>query len=362
MIENVVGQARGFVKSRLRAADVRRRQVPRFAVGAAGGPATVYYLAPDNDRPSGGVRVIYRHVDLLTELGFAARVVHAGENFRCTWFPNRTPVVAADRVTLSAEDVLVVPEWYGPGLGELPAGPRVVVFNQRAYDTFDLVPYEETAPGAPYTQVAGLAALLAVSEDNVELLRYAFPGVPVHLTRNVLDPAVFHLGPPRRPRRIAFVGHRRAAERDQLLHILRSRGVLDGWEVTMIAGRSESETAEIMRGTAIFLSFSEREGFGLPPAEAMACGAYVVGYPGLAGREFFDPAYCTPVADQDLLAFARAVEDACAQYDKDPGTLAERGAAASERVLARYRTDHLRADLSAFYAPLLGEPAGHTPR
>ena len=351
----MIGQARDFVKTRLRAAELRRRQIPRFATGggAADGPGVVYYLAPDNDRPSGGVRVIYRHVDLLNELGYAAKVVHTADGFRCSWFPHDTPVVAAGQVALSAADLLVVPEWYGPGLGGLPDRPRIVVFNQRAYDTFDLVPYEGTTAGAPYAQIPRLAALLAVSEDNADLLRYAFPQVPVHLTRNVIDPAVFHPGGPDRPRRIAFVGHRRSDERDQLLHILRSRGVLDGWQVTMIAGRTEAETAEIMRGTAVFLSFSDREGFGLPPAEAMACGAYVVGYPGLAGREFFDPAYCTPVPDQDLLAFARAVEDACARYDKDPRVLAEQGSAASARVLSRYHADHLRADLAAFYAPLL---------
>ncbi len=359
MINEVVGQARDFVKNRLQAGELRRRQVPRFIVATDTGadhPPTVHYLAPDNDRPSGGVRVIYRHVDLLTELGFAARVVHTGENFRCSWFPNETPVAAVDTVTLRPQDVLVVPEWYGPGLGGLPQGPRIVVFNQRAYDTFDLVPFAGSAPGAPYSTIAGLTALLAVSEDNVDLLRYAFPAVPVHLTRNVLDPAVFHLGTGPRPRRIAFVGHRRAAERDQLLHILRSRGVLDGWDILAIAGRSEFETAEIMRSAAIFLSFSEREGFGLPPAEAMACGAYVVGYPGLAGREFFDPAYCRPVADQDLLAYARAVEDACVHYDKQPQALLDFGVAASNRVLARYHADNLRTDLQAFYRPLLGTP------
>ncbi|MBB2940420.1 hypothetical protein FB565_000124 [Actinoplanes lutulentus] len=342
-----------FVKSRLRSQEIRRRQIPAFAATGGTGDGAVYYLAPDNDSPSGGVRVIYRHVDLLNSLGIPAKVVHAADGFRCSWFPNTTPVVAAGRVSLGARDVLVVPEWYGPGLGGLPEGPRIVIFNQRAYDTYDLIPYEETGPGAPYAGIPGLAALLAVSDDNVDLLRYAFPGVPVHLTRNVIDPSVFHLGGPERPRRISFVGHRRSAEREQLLHILRSRGVLDGWDVVAIAGKTELETAEIMRNTAIFLSFSEREGFGLPPAEAMACGAYVVGYPGLAGREFFVPGLCSPVADQDLLAFARAVEQACIRYDKEPQTLIELGAAASARVLARYDTENLRTDLRTFYSTLL---------
>lgn len=343
-----------LIKDRLRAADVRRRQIPRFATGAeSAGPPTVYYLAPDNERPSGGIRVIYRHVDTLNGLGFRARVVHAARGFRCTWFANDTPVVDAGSVRPGADDVLVVPEWYGPGLSGLPTEPRVIIFNQKAYDTFDLIPYAGTAPGAPYAGIRRLAALLAVSDDNVDFLRYAFPAVPVHLTRNVVDQTIFSPGSGPRPRRIAYVGHRRPAEREQLLHILRSRGVLDGWELVPIAGRTETETAEIMRGCALFLSFSEREGFGLPPAEAMACGSYVVGYPGLAGREFFDPAYCSPVPDGDVLAFARAVERACEIYRTAPESLLDAGAVAAKQILSRYTLGGLRTDLTTLYTPLI---------
>nr|MDT0658399.1 glycosyltransferase [Micromonospora sp. DSM 115978] len=279
--------------------------------------------------------------------------MHHATGFRCEWFTNRTPVVGAPAAVLGPADILVLPEWYGPGLHGIPTGPRVIVFNQRAYDTFDHIPYSVDTPGAPYAGLPGLAALLAVSDDNVDLLRYAFPTIPVKLTRNVIDAEVFHAGGWPRPRRIAYVGHRRAAEREQLLHILGSRGVLRGWEVTQIAGRTEQQVAQILRDSAIFLSFSEREGFGLPPAEAMACAAYVVGYPGLAGREFFDPAYCSPATDGDLLAFARAVEDACSIYDREPALLAKRAAAASAAVLGRYSRDGLRDDLAAFYRELL---------
>ncbi|MDG4764272.1 glycosyltransferase [Solwaraspora sp. WMMD406] len=354
MINRFKGQARDFVHARLAAAEVRRRQIPQFQVTTATtGPGRVYYLAPDNPHPSGGVRVIYRHVDLLAELGIPAVVMHSEPGFRCTWFTNQTPVVPAAEATLSPADILVVPEWYGPGLAQLPAGPRIVVFNQRAYDTFDHIPYPDTTPGAPYAGLPGMTALLAVSDDNVDLLRYAFPEIPVRLTRNVVDPEVFAPGGWPRARRIAYVGHRRAAERDQLLHILRSRGVLRDWEITLIAGRTEQQTAEIMRQCAIFLSFSDREGFGMPPAEAMACGAYVVGYPGLAGREFFDPAYCSPVPDGDLLAYARAVEQACASYRDEPESMAKRAAAGAEAIRDRYTVAGLRDDLAAFYRPLL---------
>ena len=43
----------------------------------------------------------------------------------------------------------------------------------------------------------------------------------------------------------------------------------------------------LMKKSLIFLSFGHPEGFGLPVAEALACGCAVVGYSGLGGRELF---------------------------------------------------------------------------
>src|SRR5947209_5016280 len=72
---------------------------------------TVYYVAPDSDDPSGGMRVIYRHVDILNRHGIAAAVLHCRRGFRCSWFANETAVVYAEGlITDSATDVIVFPE------------------------------------------------------------------------------------------------------------------------------------------------------------------------------------------------------------------------------------------------------------
>jgi len=333
--------------------DLRRRTPPaiRYEPGAAGA-GTVYYLCPDDNKPSGGVRMIYRHVDALNAAGIAAAVVHERPGFRVDWFAGETRVQAARDVTLGPADLLVVPEYYGPGLDTLPAGCRKVVFNQNAYETFARVPFGATGPGAPYAGLSNLEALLTVSQDNAALLRHAFPDIDVHIARVVVDERVFHPGPAPAGKRIGYMPRRRAQEQEQLLHILRSRGVLAGWELVAIDGLTEEQTAEALRGCAVFLSFSEREGFGLPPAEAMAAGAFVVGFTGLGGREFFDSDFCSPVAEADLLAFALAVEEVLALFDNDPGMLAAAGRTASKEILSRYHGDGLTADLVAFFGSL----------
>jgi glycosyltransferase involved in cell wall biosynthesis len=349
---------------RMRAARARRaRRPPALRVhpgarGAGGQPAaTVYYLCPDFARASGGIKVIYQHVDQLNAAGIPAAVLHHKTGFSCGWFRHETRVRGADEVTLSARDVLVVPEIYGPWLSALPHGPRIVVFNQNAYLTFDCIEPAAARRGAPYRDLPGLAGLLTVSADNADYLRFAFPELRVSVVANAIDPAVFHPADPAGdgapPRRVALMPRKRPADAAQVLNLLGAHGGLADWEQVSISARTELETAELMRSCPIFLSFAFREGFGLPAAEAMASGCYVIGFPGLAGREFFDPEYSAPIEDGDVGGFARTTARVLAEYEKDPAPFRAAGRIAAERIHAVYSPGRQRRELAAFYRSLL---------
>ncbi|KQT90939.1 hypothetical protein ASG49_14610 [Marmoricola sp. Leaf446] len=308
------------------------------------------YLAPDNPRPSGGVRSIYRQVDVLRQLGADARVVHERPGFRAAWFENHTPVLAARDAAVGPTDVLVVPEIYGPGLGTLPRDPRKLVLNQGAYLTFDALPWPGAGAGEPYRGLAGLEGLLTVSEDSERLLGFAFPELPRLRVRNVVDPLVFRPATgPRRPGpvRLACTSGRRPEDRVRLQHLLRAHGTADAFDLRVLEGLSEEAMAEALRDSDVFVSLGDREGFGMPPAEAMACGCYVIGFDGRGGREFFDPTYCRPVSDGDLLGLAEAVDDVVGSWSECGEDLREAGRRASRAVLTRYSSDGLRTDLAA---------------
>jgi hypothetical protein len=331
---------------------LRTGPTPVMPEGCHGGAKpTVYYLCPDFDQPSGGIRTIYRLVDALNSAGILASVMHHRNGFACSWFDHQTPVVGSKAVTLTPHDVLVVPELYGPDLHRLPLGPRVVIFNQGAYLTF--VGIRAASPGAPYRNVPAIEAILTVSHDSADYLRYAFPELRVERVRNVIDGRIFHPAATPGGRRIAMMPRTRgAAACAELLHLLRARGCLDSWEVVNIDGRSEREAAEALRSCAIFISFSEREGFGMPPAEAMACGCYVIGFTGLGGREFFDPATSAPVEEGNMLALAKAAERALLADEEELQAMRRRALEASARILKEYSLAHQRADLLAFFGSL----------
>jgi hypothetical protein len=235
-------------------------------------------------------------------------------------------------------------------LGSLPNEPRLVIFNQNAYKTF-------AAPGSVFSwqrhaRSGRIEAILVVSEDNAEYTRYAFPGVRVERIRNSIDDATFYPGPMERAKRIAVMPRRRASDWNQVQGLLTLRGCLKNWDIVPIASKSEQETAEILRSCAIFLSFSEQEGFGMPPAEAMACGCYVIGFTGLAGREFFSPDICAVAKEGDVLGFAKEIERGVRHYEQDPAAIREAALTGAARIRRDYSPDIQLAELKRFYESL----------
>ena len=138
-----------------------------------------------------------------------------------------------------------------------------------------------------------------------------------------------------------------------MVRLLAGRDALAGWEVRPIDGLSHAAVAEELRSSRIFVSLSRREGFGLPAAEAMACGCFVVGYDGFGGREFFDPEYCRPVEVGNPLALAAACAEVVARDRAEPGWLRERGLDAARCVRRRYSMESERDDVVRAYSDYL---------
>lgn len=322
------------------------RQVPDIRVEHSTASPVIYYLVPYSARAHGGVRVVYRHVALLNALGIRAAVLQTGHADRPEWFASDVPLVPIGQLSFHSEDLLVVPEFYGASLSRLNPDIRTLVFNQGGYITFNFVDLDDTPRGAPYTQIERLEGIMTVSQDSAELLRLSHPDIQIDIARPVIDADLFHPTSAPKERTVAFVTSRRPEELNQIRHILRARG--NAWRMRALEGLTEQQMAAALQQSAVFLSLSDRDGFGLPPAEAMASGAYVVGYTGGGGSEFFDPAYCSPVTS--TAEAVRALEDAFATSMEQ---LQDAGERASRAVLGHYHEAGLIEDLTRVYSRLL---------
>ncbi len=329
-------------------------------------PPHIHVLCPENDRPSGGIKILYRHVDVLTHNGFSASILHQQRGFRCTWFAHSTPIRYLPDVRLSKTDFLVIPEIYGPhiaALRDLPAighEVRKVIFNQNAYYTFlghSLDAVVHAGFTMPYATGGEFVATIVVSEDSRRYLEYAFPGSAVYRIHNAIDTGLFTFRE-QKPRQICFMPRKHPEDALQVLALLRLRGALDDVRVRAIENMKEREVAALMQESLIFLSFGYPEGFSLPPAEAMACGCLVVGYDGFGGREYFRPEFSHPVPVGDIVGYAATVEHLLAEHAHNPAALYERARRAARYIREHYSEDIEKTDIVGCWERLCATPAG----
>ncbi len=334
---------------------------------------SIYYLCPEHATPVGGVKVIYRHVDILNKHGLSAYVVHQTPGFRVKWFENSTPIVywrnskltrlfdkikrrmqpratiklniSGDKKTQICEhDILVIPELYGPDLAaSCGRGIKKVVLNQNCYLTFNGYSFQRDRLITPYRHSDVLATLVN-SEDGKEYLHHAFPDLPLARFRLSIDPETFSYSAEKK-KQICFSQIKNRSDALQVINILKFRGVLKGYDLVPFINVPQREVARICRESLIFLSFGYPEGFGLPAAEAMASGCVVVGFHGGGGKEFFRPEFSYPIQQGDIVQFAKTVEQVINDYETSPDSVLAKGRMAADFISDRYAPEKEEAEV-----------------
>jgi len=155
---------------------------------------TIYFLCPDETHAAGGIKILYRHVDLLNESGLRAFIVHKKKKFRCTWFENETAVLCQKHFKPNAGDFVVIPEIYGPQIVQSLRGPRKIIFSQNCYNTFHAYAIDGSEPPSPYFDSEVVAALV-VSEDSLRYLTYVFPTLRIVRIHISVDGEIFRFRP-----------------------------------------------------------------------------------------------------------------------------------------------------------------------
>jgi glycosyltransferase involved in cell wall biosynthesis len=105
----------------------------------------------------------------------------------------------------------------------------------------------------------------------------------------------------------------------------------------------------LMARTSIFLSLSHREGFGLPPLEAMAHRALVVGFDGGGGKEYASPRNGLWLAEGDLAGCAAALADAVRMVHDKRREVADK-LTHGRATAAAYSMENMRERLLAFWS------------
>ncbi|RLV47628.1 hypothetical protein D9V37_15810 [Nocardioides mangrovicus] len=318
-------------------------------------------MAPDLPALSGGLKVMYDLVAGLESAGLPARVWHGRAGFEVAGLAGTAPVEAAPRVRLEPGDLLVMPEVGGAKWSGLNPEVPTVMLVQGIDFLAGGAAFDRALPGT-YPGWPQAVAAVAVSDVIEEYLRALSPELVVHRVPVVVDAERF--APQAKERLVSFMPRRRPEDLMAALQLLHRRGRFapgsrEPWRLQPIEAMTPAQVADVLGRSAVFLAGGEREGFGLPAAEAMAAGAHVVGWTGHGGREFLLPELATTVDDSDVVAMADGVEAAMDLFEHDRAAFDARARAGRDLVTSRYSRSAQQQALAEAFGELLapGSPA-----
>lgn len=351
----------------------------------------ILFLCPDNKNATGGVKQIYRQVDILNKNGYNAHVLHKKIGYKSKFFKNNTSIRYNSKIfnrlnytlkindsqkklkvikwetkmifyniisffkspfelSFEEDDILVFPEIYGLAINKIEPKLKKIIFNQNCYYSFQTNSIFDDKNRIPYFDKNLLLTIVA-SEDALNYFKFAIPDLTIRKLRLGIDETIFNYSNQKK-KQIAFMPRKLEEDLVQVINILKLRNNLNDWSFVSIDNKSENEVATILKESMIFLSFNHREGFGLPPAEAMACGCIVVGYAGNGGDEYFNANLNYKVNDRNVVAFVQKIEYVISEFKKDPNLMIEKGLQASNFILNEYNFKNEEADIVSIWTNL----------
>lgn len=300
------------------------------------GPLRIIYLLPTIDSPVGGNKVSYRHIETIRGLGVPCYAFHAEKpNSSYTWFKHRVETLKSGHLDPRTDFVVLSEVWAALGAKFcVPAGLHYAIFVQNGYLAHHSAGFEREVVRDAYRRAD---IVLSISEDTTAVTQMLYPFLDARqLMRLTLSvPTMFTPGV--KERLISYMPRKLAAHAQRVSLYLQQR-LPAPWRLQAIDNMGEEEVAATLARSCLFLSFSEMEGYGLPPLEAALAGNLVVGYTGQGGREFFAPPIFRAVENGDFLRYLTEVDRAIA--DVESGVL-DSAAVAEQRL--RLATDHSAA-------------------
>jgi glycosyltransferase involved in cell wall biosynthesis len=333
-------------------------------LGSRAGLATPcrYWLAlhPDISRPIGGVKQMHRFAEALTACGREATLVQESADFHPGWFASsvRTMALAEWRTRndLSPErDVVVLPETFLAAFRDYRPGLPKLLFNQNGAYSFGADPTKLSQSPTEVLRLyrhPELLHVLCVSQHDQQLLAKGFGLGQDRVSRlvNAIEAELFHPGVPKRPQ-IAYMPRKNGRDAAVVSALLQAQPWWAGWQLVPIHKQPQAEVARILQESLVFLAFGHPEGFGLPLAEALACGCALVGYSGLGGRELFalgaEHGVALEVAFGDWLGFVEAVATFNRSLQKQKPEVLTALLAASKAVRSRYSKKAMQRSVAA---------------
>ena len=305
----------------------------------------ITYLCPVVNHSAGGIKVLYRHSEMLSAHGIDSCIFQPDNPaYSCTWFKHNAKLREAKPFNIQ-NDFVVVPEVWAASMGKqcLERNIKYAIFVQNAF----LIRAGKNQNATELKKIYQEADLImSISEHTTEMISLAYPNIQENKIIRLLPNMGGNFTSGKKKKIISFMP-RKLPDHAEMVYFLLKEHLPEDWSLVPVVNKSEDEVANLLSESSIFLSFSDLEGFGLPPLEAAFCGNMVVGYTGQGGKEYFDPPVFHEVQNGDFVKYIEGVMEAIKKVDA--GMLASPVFTEQvERLKTKYSKENELAHLLSF--------------
>ena len=320
-----------------------------------------FFLQQNVDRPIGGVKQIYTVASIISELGYSVHIVQGTSEFRPSWFPANDlnfSTIGVNEFSFKnlnpTFDIVVIPETFLPLLSQL-SHLKVVIFNQNMHYLFGEKMNLDPSSVLRAYSLPNILSVWTVSASDYSYAIDMLPISPLRIFRivNAVEGGLFSFSFSAN-KSITYMPRKNESHSRIVVELIKNQSWFrnSGWSFHPINNKSLSDVSSILRDSSIFLSFGYPEGFGLPLAEAIISGCFLVGYDGIGGSEISD--LCKPfdvftsVPFRDFHSFVQGVKTALIAYDPaNQKSLRSKLFQASALVASRYSSSSMTDSVSS---------------
>jgi glycosyltransferase involved in cell wall biosynthesis len=353
---------------------------------------------------SAGVLNIYKNVIALNKFGFKAYIVHFSKQFeKIKWakFGKDLPFLKfyyLDQLFVindkgqfmksnkeyGSDDVFVVPEgfpmFFPMFKQQFKFNCKMVLYAQGwSYIIPSLLQVFNNQ--IPSLQQIGVDYVVAISDETKKYVMdcFSFPEESISVIDNYIDPNLFNLNLGKESVDVAeenvdgdltIVSKEIDIEKKNTICFMPRRGVemwyqiilllanstqkINGWEIKPLVNMTQEQVAEELKRSKIFLHYTDGEGFGYPPLEAMMTGNIIVGNSGLGSDAFLGdyPYWILPKDLKNPYHWVNAIEKAISMLNEINYVEIEE---LNKKYVEKYSINNYLKKLNETYKKIVGE-------
>jgi len=270
----------------------------------------ILYECRDLTFPAGGVRRLYRHVEILNKHGMDARILHHTPGYTTEWFKTQVPVdYWTPDYKFGPDDILVIPEGHVDVMRRsmsLPCKRVVIALNWGNI-------FRGLKVGEDWRSF-GITHIIAGSHYEAQFILSSM-GLSSTVIVSGIDTELFAPAPSKLCS-ITYMPRKNTEYFHQIAAVFRSKfPEYEAVTFVSIEMQAHSVVAEMFATSAIFLAHTFPEGLSRKTLEAMACGNLVVGFAGHGSLECMDHLVnCYLADDGDILTAVELLDLAIRQF------------------------------------------------